>query len=340
MSKLIRIATAKTGLAIRFVVVALTAALTLTTTATAAPVPIVSYDIAQTARSGFGCWFHDYNGTIANSGRTVSYVVICSAEGTQIADYSGGSGTLNDGIVSTSINSTHLFTTINAEDGQPISPVITLHLGGTYVVKTIRFFGGDFLDNTIPGALNGVTVEIGGTAVAVETVPFGTTNLVGVRVNDMVDLTTTALSGVATNQIVLRNFTSSIDGFFSIAEITLDDAPPAMVVAIDIKPGIFPNSINTRNQGTIAVAILSTATFDAVSAVDKTSLTFGRVGDEDSLAFCDTPKDVNKDKRDDLVCYFHTQSTGFVLGDTVGILYGETVDGTPIQGADSVRIVH
>jgi hypothetical protein len=45
---------------------------TLGTTASAAPVSIVGYDIAQTPRSGFGCWFHDYGGTVVNTGRTVS----------------------------------------------------------------------------------------------------------------------------------------------------------------------------------------------------------------------------------------------------------------------------
>ena len=62
-----------------------TAALTFGTTASAAPVPIVSYDITQTPRSGFGCWFHDYNGTITNTGRTVTSPPVCSADGDLIA---------------------------------------------------------------------------------------------------------------------------------------------------------------------------------------------------------------------------------------------------------------
>jgi hypothetical protein len=202
---IIRMAAAETVLTIGLVGLALTVALTLGTTVSAAQVSIIGYDIAQTARSGFGCWFHNYSGTITNTDRTVSGSVVCSAGGNQIANYSGGSsGTLNDGVISTSA---HLFTTRNDDDGQPISPVITLHLGGTFVINTISLFGGDS-GNAIPGALNGVTVEIGENSIALATTPFGTPNAIGVPVNDLIDLANTTLVGIPTNQIVRRNFTA------------------------------------------------------------------------------------------------------------------------------------
>jgi hypothetical protein len=109
-------------------------------------------------------------------------------------------------------------------------------------------------------------------------------------------------------------------------------------VAIDIKPGDSTNTINPGSKGKIPVAVLSSRTFDAVARIDQTSLTFGRTGDESSLAFCNT-EDVNRDGLLDLVCNFNTQNTGFVSGDTVGILKGKTVDGIPVRGTDSVRIV-
>jgi uncharacterized repeat protein (TIGR01451 family) len=110
--------------------------------------------------------------------------------------------------------------------------------------------------------------------------------------------------------------------------------------AIDIKPGSYPNSINPKSKGNIPVAILSSATFDAPSQVEKTSLTFGRTGDEQSLAFCNpNGEDVNGDGLLDLICHFETQKTGFQSGDTQGVLKGKTVDGTPIKGTDSVKIV-
>jgi hypothetical protein len=98
-------------------------------------------------------------------------------------------------------------------------------------------------------------------------------------------------------------------------------------------------------MGSIPVAILSTADFDASSEVIEDSLTFGRFGDEDSLLrigpgrlpACDT-EDVNKDGLADLKCRFNTQLAGFAETDIEGILKGQTIDGT-IEGRDSVRIV-
>ena len=87
------------------------------------------------------------------------------------------------------------------------------------------------------------------------------------------------------------------------------------------------------------MAILSDDTFDAMS-LDPTTLTFGRTGDEDSLAFCNgSPGNVNADRWRDLMCFFNAEDTGFQTGDTEGVLKGMTLDGTPITGSDSVRIV-
>jgi len=111
-------------------------------------------------------------------------------------------------------------------------------------------------------------------------------------------------------------------------------------VTIDIKPGNVPNSINPESKGKIPVAILSSATFDAPIQVDQGSLTFGRTGDEPSLAFCNSNgEDVNGDSLLDLVCHFHTQTAAFQAGDTQGILKGMTMSGTPLMGTDSVRTV-
>lgn len=113
-----------------------------------------------------------------------------------------------------------------------------------------------------------------------------------------------------------------------------------ITVAIDIKPGSFPNSINPKSKGKIPVAILSSATFNAVTQVDQATLTFGHSGNEPSLAFCNpNGEDVNGDTLLDLVCHFHTPTAYFQSGDTQGILKGKTVGNIPIMGTDSVRIV-
>lgn len=98
------------------------------------------------------------------------------------------------------------------------------------------------------------------------------------------------------------------------------------------------NNINLKSNAKIPVAVLSTKDFNAYNQVDPDSLTFGRTGDEASLAYCDRPRDVNGDGLKDLVCHFYSRDTDFQCGDTWGILKGETLQGTPIEGIDSVKI--
>lgn len=111
-------------------------------------------------------------------------------------------------------------------------------------------------------------------------------------------------------------------------------------LSIDIRPGSISNIINRKSRGKIAVAILSTPAFDALSMLDRTSLTFGKTGAELSLAFCNKGRqDVNGDGLPDLVCHFNTQMTAFATGDIEGILKGKTLDNISMEGSDVVRIV-
>jgi probable HAF family extracellular repeat protein len=119
---------------------------------------------------------------------------------------------------------------------------------------------------------------------------------------------------------------------------------PRITVSIMIRPSGSPGPINPKSHGKIPVAILSAATFDASTQVDRSSLTFGRVGDEPSLAFCShTPTDVNGDGLPDLVCHFYTWAAGFQNRDPRGIaqavLRGKTVSGISFSGSNSVRLV-
>ncbi len=114
---------------------------------------------------------------------------------------------------------------------------------------------------------------------------------------------------------------------------------PLLTVQIDVKPGEDPPTINPKSRGKITVAILSTPTFNAPAQVATASLTFGRTGSEQSLAFCNPHgEDVNGDGLADLVCHFNTQTTGFQTSDTVGILKGKTVNSIPIRGTDSIIV--
>jgi len=129
-------------------------------------------------------------------------------------------------------------------------------------------------------------------------------------------------------------------------QLAIDLIPP-----IDIKPGDAANKIDIRRPGNVAVAILSSASFNAPAMVVKNSLTFGRIGDEQSLVFkpdrfdsrllvavCNT-RDVNSDGLKDLICEFNKQQSGFQLTDKSGVLRGKMGTGVTIRGTDSVTIV-
>ena len=129
-------------------------------------------------------------------------------------------------------------------------------------------------------------------------------------------------------------------------EFSFEPGETLLLVEVDIKPDSDPNSINSKSKGKIPVAILSSNIFDAPAEVDRSSLTFGRTGDEDSLHLrgrngvpnCGV-EDVNNDGLADLVCHFETQETDFEIGDSEGVLKGQTTGSTDFEARDSVRIV-
>lgn len=114
-----------------------------------------------------------------------------------------------------------------------------------------------------------------------------------------------------------------------------------VTVAIDIKPGSFPNSINLGSAGVVPVAILSSATFDATQ-VDPATVTLAGaavklIGKGDKYA-C-SAQQVNEDGRMDLVCHVVTAQFIIEPGDSVAVLEAKTFNGQPIRGEDSINIV-
>ena len=170
--------------------------------ALATPV-ITSYDILNARTSGFGGWQHTYSGTITPLGGGN-------------ANYTGGSGTLNDGNLGTSPLDTELFSAT-------VGPVITLHLDAMYTIDSISIFGGNFTGNLIPGVLGSINVSFGGPSVSPADTPFGFAADPG-PASDRFSLGATALANVPTNTIILSNFGGPLFPFgneqlFSIAEI-------------------------------------------------------------------------------------------------------------------------
>ena len=114
----------------------------------------------------------------------------------------------------------------------------------------------------------------------------------------------------------------------------IPNEPTTDYVAIDIKPGSFPNSINPRNNGVIPVAVLTTDSFDAAT-VDATSVLFGAIGTEVGANHY-ALEDVNGDGKADLVFQFPTQNSGIACNTKTATLTGATTLGQAITGSDAI----
>ena len=110
-------------------------------------------------------------------------------------------------------------------------------------------------------------------------------------------------------------------------------------INIEVKPGsreIAP--INPKAKGTIPVALLSNAQFNALQ-VDQKSLRFGSTGTEASLVRCNPGgTDVNGDGRPDLICHFDNQAAKFQIGDQSGFVTGTSSTG-PFQGRGWLKVL-
>jgi sugar lactone lactonase YvrE len=109
--------------------------------------------------------------------------------------------------------------------------------------------------------------------------------------------------------------------------------PPVIEVTIDVKPGDPIGAIKLGGQGLTPVAILGSATFDAVT-VDPASVTFAG-----AAARACAIGDVNGDGRADLVCHFTTAGLALSAGQASADLYGKTSGGKAIHGSDAVKVV-
>ncbi len=117
----------------------------------------------------------------------------------------------------------------------------------------------------------------------------------------------------------------------------------AIIVAIDIKPGSWPNAIQCdAEREVIAVAILTTPDFDALT-VDHTSVQFEGASETHVVKKTGEPQrhetDVDLDGDMDLVFHFRLGATDLDCSATEGMLTGETYDGALIEGTDAVAMI-
>lgn len=149
-------------------------------------VTITSYDIEGTPTSGFGNWHHTYDGLITGTAGD--------------SDYSGGSGTLNDGIFGTNKDDTHLFF-------KSVFQSITLHLENTYLLTEMVLWSHPIVPNSITGTIESVDVN-GISYVATDSLSR----------SEVVDFGV----GLTTNTITLTTFTGTHPDHFAISEVTFE----------------------------------------------------------------------------------------------------------------------
>lgn len=178
--------------------ITLASALAFSLASQATPI-ISSYDISNAEASGFGGWSNAYSGTI-------------TATGGGLYSYTGGSGTLNDGITPTNHINNQLFTLAD-------NSTITLHLNTLSNISELNILGGA-IGNMIPGTLTGATITIGALSVALSSTAWGATCSSGLC-NDKFSLAGSGLDLLATNTITLSNFTGGWSGYYNIGEVTV-----------------------------------------------------------------------------------------------------------------------
>jgi len=129
--------------------------------------------------------------------------------------------------------------------------------------------------------------------------------------------------GVSSDAMLYRNF-------------YVKEAPFA--ITIDIKPGNDLNSINLKSRGSVSVAILTTADFDARN-VDRTTVKFAGASPLPKWKMMDVDGDVDMD----MILKFNIQDlVDLNSSSTEGILTGKASIGTDLlelMGKDAVSIV-
>ena len=126
----------------------------------------------------------------------------------------------------------------------------------------------------------------------------------------------------------------------AITTVKVSVVPSIMSAKIDIKPGSDPNCFNQNGHGVIPVAILGAVDFD-VTQIDLATLSFGGLkvrvrGNKGPLCSVEYS---NTDEHLDLVCHFEDDSENWEPGDGEATLTGNLLDGTSIEGSDSICVV-
>ena len=166
--------------------------------------------------------------------------------------------------------------------------------------------------------------------------------------NQRNNLVTINIDGTGYTQITHTNDISGANDWVYWGEQTL-------AIAVDIKPGSYPNPLNVKSKGVLPVAILGALDFNVndidVSSIELEGVSPTRFSFEDvgaSIGDLENPCHSTCEGSDglmDLSLKFNTQDIVAILGDCedgdeiVLTATGELLDGTSIEGNDCIVIL-
>ncbi len=239
--------------------------------------------------------------------------------------------------------------------------IVTLLLPGTYTIESFaNVNGSDTEFGTVEVTVDeGDVVVIGGTESPIIKVTNPTNNQIIDSNKVTIEGTVTDDEGVATicinGEYLIFDPNDKVDfsheieleygeNIITIIATDTDGNPPVTLTlkvfrpsSIDIYPNRTPNEVDLSKNNTIYVAVLGAADFN-VADVNSSKVKFGRTGKEAIPVRDPLIRDLNKDGFNDAMFGFMTFDCGFQLGDTKGVLIGETKDGISIKGEDSVVV--
>lgn len=179
---------------------------------------IIGYDVTNAAPSGTGNWTHTYTGTIFDLGNGLQ-------------DYTGGSGTLNDGVINKSILTTQLFRSSD-------NTSITVYLDDYYEIASVTLFGGP-TNNRIPGSITEATFFFDDFILTIPSTDVGDLNTEGQPVNDLfttqdmyIEDYIEELVTPYTDRFTISNITGDWGGYYSISEIQVSAVPEPSTYAL------------------------------------------------------------------------------------------------------------
>jgi hypothetical protein len=148
---------------------------------------------------------------------------------------------------------------------------------------------------------------------------------------------TPTAAGLLTGRAEVTTASNDPDLADNVATSTIEVFQP---IVLDVAPRDAGNVVNLGRGGSLTVAILTTAGFDA-SVVDPLSVCFGDAGTAAERTCSEQHatghlEDVNRDRLPDLVLHFAVRDTGIDAGDTSACLRARTRDGIGLYGCDAI----